>query len=56
MTKKTVQVSVWMTEKDLALIMRAARKRWPDAELTRSQIVLSLAKIAATAKEDACKL
>ena len=47
MAKKVVQVNVWMTQRDLKMLLKSAQKRWPDVELTRSQIVLSLAKIAA---------
>lgn len=45
--KRTVQVNVKMTEEDLALLKRAADKRWPDAVLTNSGIVLGFAKLAA---------
>lgn len=45
--KKTVQVNVKMTEEDFALLRKAAEKRWPDAVITNSGIVLALAKIAA---------
>lgn len=45
--KRTVQVNVKMSEDDLALLQKAATKRWPDAILTNSGIVLALAKIAA---------
>ena len=47
MAKKVVQVNVWMTQRDLKMLLKSSQKRWPDVELTRSQIVLSLAKIAA---------
>ncbi len=46
--KRTVQVNVKMTEEDLALMKRAADKRWPDAVLTNSGIVLGFAKLAAS--------
>lgn len=36
-----------MTEEDFALLRQAAEKRWPDAVITNSGIVLALAKIAA---------
>lgn len=36
-----------MTEEDFALLRKAAEKRWPDAVITNSGIVLALAKIAA---------
>jgi hypothetical protein len=45
--KRTVQVNVKMTEEDFALLHKAAEKRWPDAVITNSGIVLALAKIAA---------
>jgi hypothetical protein len=45
--KRTVQVNVKMTEEDFALLRKAAEKRWPDAVMTNSGIVLALAKIAA---------
>ncbi|HEV2233302.1 MAG TPA: hypothetical protein VGV68_07850 [Terriglobia bacterium] len=45
--KRTVQVNVKMTEEDFALLRQAAEKRWPDAVITNSGIVLALAKIAA---------
>lgn len=45
--KKLVQVNVRMTEEDFDLLMRAAEKLWPSAEMTRSGIVLSLAKLGA---------
>ncbi len=45
--KRTVQVNVKMTETDFNLLRKAAEKRWPDAEMTNSGIVLALARIAA---------
>jgi hypothetical protein len=36
-----------MTEGDFRLLREAAEKRWPDAMMTNSSVVLSLAKIAA---------
>lgn len=45
--KRTVQVNVKMSEEDFALLRKAAEKRWPDAVMTNSGIVLGLAKIAA---------
>ncbi len=45
--KRTVQVNVKMTEEDFAMLRKAAEKRWPDAVMTNSGIVLGLAKIAA---------
>ncbi len=45
--KRTTQVNVKMTQEDFTLLRKAAEKRWPDAILTNSGIVLALAKIAA---------
>jgi hypothetical protein len=45
--KRTVQVNVKMTQADFDLLKRAAEKRWPDAVITNSGIVLALAKISA---------
>jgi len=45
--KRTVQVNVKMTEEDFKTLKRAADKRWPDAVMTNSGIVLALARIAA---------
>jgi len=45
--KRTTQVNVKMTEEDFALLSKAAEKRWPDAVMTNSGIVLALARIAA---------
>ncbi len=45
--KRTIQVNVKMTEDDFALLRKAAEKRWPDAVMTNSGIVLALARIAA---------
>ena len=45
--KRTVQVNVKMTQEDFDFLKRAAEKRWPDAVITNSGIVLALAKIAA---------
>lgn len=45
--KRTVQVNVKMTQEDFNLLKKAAEKRWPDAVITNSGIVLALAKIAA---------
>ncbi len=45
--KRTVQVNVKMSEEDFALLKKAADKRWPDAVMTNSGIVLALARIAA---------
>jgi hypothetical protein len=45
--KRTIQVNVKMTQEDFDLLKKAAEKRWPDAVITNSGIVLALAKIAA---------
>ena len=45
--KRTVQVNVKMTEDDFRMLRKAAEKRWPDAVITNSGIVLALARIAA---------
>jgi uncharacterized protein (DUF1778 family) len=45
--KRTVQVNVKMTQDDFALLKRAAEKRWRDAVMTNSGIMLGLAKLAA---------
>jgi hypothetical protein len=45
--KRTVQVNVKMTEEDLQFLLKAAKKRWRDALMTKSGVVLSLARIAA---------
>ena len=45
--KRTIQVNVKMTQDDFDLLKKAADKRWPDAVMTNSGIVLALARIAA---------
>jgi hypothetical protein len=45
--KRTIQVNVKMSPEDFSLLKKAAEKRWPDAVMTNSGIVLALAKIAA---------
>jgi hypothetical protein len=45
--KRTIQVNVKMTPEDFKLLRRAAEKRWPDAVMTNSGIVLAFARIAA---------
>lgn len=45
--KRTLQVNVKMTQDDFDLLKKAADKRWPDAVMTNSGIVLDLARIAA---------
>ena len=49
--KRTVQVNVKMRPEDFALLKKAADKRWPEAVMTNSGIVLGLAKIAAKASK-----
>jgi hypothetical protein len=45
--KRTLSVTVKMSEEDLGLLMKAAAKIWSGAILTRSGIVLALAKMGA---------
>jgi hypothetical protein len=45
--KRTVQVNVKMSPEDFDLLKKAAERRWPDAVMTNSGIVLAFAKIAA---------
>jgi len=45
--KRTVQINVKMTEDDYAQLQEAAKRRWPDAVMTNSGILLSLARMAA---------
>ncbi len=45
--KRTVQVNVKMSPDDFQLLKKAAEKKWPDAVMTNSGIVLGLAKISA---------
>jgi hypothetical protein len=47
--KRTTQVNVKMSPEDFQLLKKAAEKKWPDAVMTNSGIVLGLAKIAARA-------
>lgn len=47
--KRTTQVNVKMTQDDFDFLQKAAAKRWPDAVMTNSGIVLGLAKLAARA-------
>jgi hypothetical protein len=49
MPKRTVGVSIKMSEEDLALFQKAASQIWPDAILTRTAIILGLARIGAKA-------
>ena len=50
MSKKTVQIYVSMSQKDFSILMRAAYRLWPGAEMTQPAIVLSLAKLGAKTK------
>jgi len=43
----STEVNVKMTQEDTELLTKAAEKRWPDAVMTKSGIVLALARIAA---------
>jgi hypothetical protein len=45
--KRSIQVSVKMTEEDYAFFKRAADAVWPKAVLSRSGIVLGLARLGA---------
>jgi len=45
--KRTVQVNVKMSPEDFNLLKKAAARKWPDAVMTNSGIVLGLAKISA---------
>jgi hypothetical protein len=45
--KRTTQVNVKMSEDDFVLLRKAAEKRWPDAIMTNSAILLALARISA---------
>jgi hypothetical protein len=45
--RRTAQVNVKMSEDDFALLRKAAEKRWPDAIMTNSAILLALARISA---------
>lgn len=45
--KRVVQVNVKMTQEDFDKLRKAAEKRWPDAVMTNSGMVLGLARIAA---------
>jgi len=45
--KRTLQINVKLSEEDFDLLKKAAERKWPDAVMTNSGIVLGLAKIAA---------
>ena len=47
MGKRTTSVTVKMTDADFELLQQAADAIWPKALLTRSSIVLGLARIGA---------
>jgi uncharacterized protein (DUF1778 family) len=47
MEKRTTTVTVKMTAEDFALLTKAADHIWPKAILTRSSIVLGLARMGA---------
>jgi hypothetical protein len=47
MEKRTTTVTVKMTAEDFALFTKAADHIWPKAILTRSSIVLGLARMGA---------
>lgn len=47
MAKRSVSVTVKMTDEDWKLLNQAAALRWPDAEITKSAKVLGLARMAA---------
>jgi uncharacterized protein (DUF1778 family) len=47
MPKRSLSVSIKMSEDDLALLTKAADQVWPKALLSRSSIVLGLARIGA---------
>jgi hypothetical protein len=45
--KRSVQINVKLSPEDFDLLKRASEKKWPDAVMTNSGIVLGLAKISA---------
>jgi len=47
MGKRTTSVTVKMSEEDLKQLLKAAETIWPKAILTRSSVVLGLARIGA---------
>jgi hypothetical protein len=47
MGKRTASVTVKMSDEDLKQMLKAAETIWPKAILTRSSVVLGLAKIGA---------
>ena len=49
MGKKILQVSVKLSESDFKMFMKAAKKVWPRAEITRAAALLSFARIGVEA-------
>ena len=47
MTKRTVQITVKMAPEDWELCQQAAEHIWPGAPLSRSSVVLALARLGA---------
>ena len=45
--KRSMQINVKLSPEDFTLLKKAAAKKWPDAVMTNSGIVLGLAKISA---------
>jgi hypothetical protein len=45
--KKTIQINVKMSEQDHELILQAAARFWPNAILSKSAMVLGLARMRA---------
>ena len=45
--KRTIQINLRLTDGDSLLLMKAAEKRWPGAELSQPGVIPSLAKLAA---------
>jgi hypothetical protein len=45
--KRSMQINVKLSPEDFSLLKKAAAKKWPDAVMTNSGIVLGLAKISA---------
>ncbi len=47
MAKRSIQISVKMEQKDEDLFLKAAGHIWPKAPMSRSAIILGLARIGA---------
>ena len=47
MAKRTAQVNVRLTPEDLEIMQQAAAKVWPGVPITKSTLVLTLARRAA---------